>query len=107
MTKTREFSDAETKILISTYLNVRNSSSLSVSNFAKQAGVSVNNPKFQQLLKWLIANKCVHVVKIIGSTKILKVHYSYLKEIILTTQMIKEYAAPFFIEANHGIILHS
>lgn len=100
------FTDAETYIMIDMYRNARNAPDLNASKIAENIKVSVNNPKFQRVLRILLENNVIEHINTIGSSKILQINFSKLRDVIDSTRMLRR-TNGYNIESHHGIILRS
>jgi len=100
------FTDGETYILISIYLRGKNGNGLNVSKLAEMVGTSVNNPKYQRVLKLLLENSVIEHTHTIGSAKLLKINFSKLRDFVDSTSMLRT-TNEYNIAAHHGVILHS
>lgn len=100
------FSYAESEILTNIYLRTGSPDDLNISKLAELVKTSVNNPKFQRVLKQLIDKNVIIVKEVVGSSKFITIDYGELGELIKQTKMGK-LMAEFFIVKQHGIILHT
>ena len=102
----QNFTYAESEILVNIYLKSGSPDMLNISQLAEIINTSVNNPKFQSVLKVLVEDKIIIVDKVIGSSKFITIDYGELGEAIKKTKMAK-IMGEFYIVKQHGIILRA
>jgi hypothetical protein len=100
------FTNAESEIMIDIYQNVTNTEDLNASKIAESVKSSVNNPKFQRVLRILLENNVIEHISTIGSSKILQVNFSKLRDIIDSTRVVRKINS-YNIDAHHGVILRA
>ena len=100
------FTDAETYIMIDMYQSAGNAPDLNASKIAGNIKVSVNNPKFQRVLRILLENNVIEHINTIGSSKILQINFSKLRDVIDSTRMLRR-TNGYNIESHHGVILRA
>lgn len=77
----RDFTSAQLMMMIN-MANIDKSSTLNISGIARAIGVSSANPQFRDILKYCFDNQIISEVDNIGSSKIIKIDYNALTDLI-------------------------
>lgn len=77
----RDFTATQLTMLIN-IANISKSKSLNISGIAREIGVSSANPQFRDILLYCFDNQIFEEIEIIGSSKIIKIDYSLLTDLI-------------------------
>lgn len=76
-----DFSWEEIKIIIK-IKNLINHKETTISNIAKDIQISITHPYLYKILRYLMDKEAIVVNKIIGNTKLLKINYKKIKNVL-------------------------
>jgi len=95
----RDFTWSEIQILV-LIKNCYRIKDLTITTLAKNINISVNNPKYYIVLRYLFDSEAIVVVRIIGRTKFLKINYKLIKNILDEQERIN-FLVNNYLETDH------
>jgi hypothetical protein len=85
-----DFSLAECKMMLK-ILNSENDKRMTMTKLSKLINVSIFNPSYCEVKKYLLDNNILEVIERIGSTKIIKINYKKLRDLIDEQQIVNTF----------------
>jgi hypothetical protein len=94
-----DFNWTEINILIN-IKNCENLKEITINDIIKQSNIRRNHPNFCKVMKYLIEKNMIVLIKTIGTTKIFKINYKQIRDLLDEQKLINNLVTKY-IEKDH------